>query len=134
MDKPLVTHQAALHVPSLAELRKVENEICRRLKANSLASQLFLLDPLRALADVGVVLAKEAIQEWDSAVPGVFKRDGGRAATYARIQAVGGLPSLRVTIHGLAPPPGTNLQNEDDEVARELIGYASLSPDRRGST
>jgi hypothetical protein len=60
--------QPLLTIHSLAQLQAAEEEIVSLAEA-PVISQLFLLDPVRALADTGVSLSPEAVREWEAVAP-----------------------------------------------------------------
>lgn len=93
-----------LHVESLDHLRKIELIAVSRLNEKPRVAQLFLVDPIGALAAVGVILSPNAIEEWRKLVgrlPSLPKK------TFTLVEKSSAPLNLKVTIRGLLPPPGT---------------------------
>jgi hypothetical protein len=108
-------------VSSLAELRRIELEVVGRFAGDQGASQLFVVDPVRALEMVSVALTADAVREWEAASPGLAGRDP--TGRFDRLRDLGPDPDLTVNVQGLLPPPGMDLVAEDTATWRELLGY-----------
>jgi len=125
MSYPHMANNPEITVSSLAELLAAEQEILRRLSLDALTSQMFLLDPVQALANVGIILSSIAIREWEDVTPALRQRDGAQGSLrYKRIKEEGGLAGLKVTVQGLVAPSGINATEADAEVVQELTGQA----------
>ena len=111
-----------MEVSSLAELRRIEVEVVNRFAGDQGASQLFVVDPVRALEVVGVSLTVEAVAEWEVAVPGLAGRDP--TGRFDRLRDLGPDPNLTVNVQGLLSPPGVDSVAEDTATWRDLLGYA----------
>jgi hypothetical protein len=85
-----------IRIHSLRELREAEGEIVQRLNGSDRGSLLFLLDPLRAMSDVGVELSVEVGNELREREPTI----GQASAAYDAIGEAGDL-SVEVTLTGL---------------------------------
>lgn len=85
-------------IKSLDDLRKREAEIVRRIAAMPNGGNLFLLDPMRLLKDVGVALAptvEAAVRKLHPELPSGVTDDVYKALAAAPRQ------SVRVNIEGL---------------------------------
>jgi hypothetical protein len=112
-----------LTISSLDELRRAEPEIVSRFAGDDLASQLFLLDPVRAAERVGVVLTPEAIRQWEEAIPALTQRDSG--GRYDRAAREGLVPGLHVRIRGLVPPPRVGVAAADADLEQSLSDFTT---------
>ncbi len=113
-------------VASLAALRDSEPEIVRRFASDPTAARMFALDPIRALADMRVVLSPRAIEEWQAVAPALKQHQGVRhAKLYELIKARPPQDGLVVTIRGLLPPIGVSADTADAELG------AGASKDQR---
>ena len=117
-----------LTIHSLGQLQGAEAEIVRLLAETPVISQLFLLDPVRALADVGVSLSPEAVREWEAVAPALRQRPGAAdPGRYDRVKAIGGAVGLKVAIHSLLAPPAVNAMLADDEIVRTFTGRGTAA-------
>jgi hypothetical protein len=89
-------------VNSLDELRKVECKAVSRLNESQNFAQMFLLDPVGALASVGVMLSEEVVVEWGKLVGGTLP--SMPKETRELMSKSTGTMQMRVTIHGILPP------------------------------
>jgi len=114
---------SVIEIANLSELRSREDQIAARLNRNQLAAQLFLLDPIRALDDVNVKLAKSAVEEWARIVPeiGALRRMPS-ARLYDRVKELRGQTRTAVKIGKLLPPVGFDVAREDAAELRLLLG------------
>jgi hypothetical protein len=123
---PTKAHGPPLTINSLAELRAAEGEIVGRFATDPLTSQLFLIDPVRALADLGVGLTPAAVAEWEKAAPALRHGAGAEgAARYDRTKALGGVTGLTVNVRSILAPTGVNTVQADAVVAQSLTGRAN---------
>jgi len=120
------TPSSPITVASLSDLRSAEAAIIARFSENQLAAQLFLVDPVRALAEIAVNVDQKAIVEWESMAPAPSEHRP--TSRYDRMKALGVNGTLRVTISGVLPPAGLDVRAEDDAVARELSGFLQADP------
>ena len=121
VDQGAGVRRQPIQVSNLAELRRIEVEVVGRFAGDQGASQLFIVDPVRALEMVGVSLTADAVREWESASPGLAGRDP--TGRFDRLRDLSPDPDLVVSVQGLLPPPGMDLAAEDTAAWRELLGY-----------
>jgi hypothetical protein len=127
-----IVQHAVLTITSLAQLRQTEAEIVGRLATSPLISELFLLDPIRALAEVNVSLTPVAVGEWEDAAPAIRQRAGiVWPDRYDRVKALGGTIGLRVRVSSILAPPGFNAAAEDAEIIGSFTGQIT-DPGRVG--
>ena len=90
-----------IQIDSIAELRKVEPDAVARLREAPRSAHLFLMDPVGALASVGMVLSHEAVVEWEKLL-------GGSLPTLPQLtrdlllRSTGGM-QIEVRIDGILP-------------------------------
>jgi hypothetical protein len=94
-----------IQVDSIAELRKVEHDAVARLSEAPRSAHLFLMDPVGALASVGIVLSREAVAEWGELV-GESLPAIPQQTRDLLLRSTGGM-QIEVRIQGILPPgPG----------------------------
>ena len=91
-----------LEANSLEELRKVEPEAVRRLNEVPSAAELFLIDPVGALASVKVVVSRETAAEWGRLVGGTLP--SVPKVTRDLTARSKGQMKMKVVIRGILPP------------------------------
>jgi hypothetical protein len=98
---------SALEVASLDQLRRIEPEAVRRLNDSPKSAELFLFDPVGALASVGIVVTTDLVREWGNLIGGALPT----LPTQARdliVRSTGTLNStnlnMKVVIRGILPP------------------------------
>jgi len=94
----------------------------RRLNESPRAAELFLLDPVGALASVGILLSQQAIAEWNSLVGGTlpeFPKQNRDLMLRSTVPI-----KTEVTIHGILPPP----TRSPEETSQGMqVPWASLA-------
>ena len=94
-----------VQVNSIAELRDVESEAVSRLGEAPRSAHLFLMDPVGALASVGIILSQDAVVEWGKLLGEPLPTVPQKTRDLL-LRSTGGMQT-EVRIHGILPPgPG----------------------------
>jgi hypothetical protein len=91
-----------ISVASIGELAKVEREAVSRLNESPRSAELFLTDPVGALASVGILVSEEAAVEWGRLIGGTLPSLPQQTRDLL-IGSNAGI-QLNVKIQGILPP------------------------------
>jgi hypothetical protein len=93
---------AVVQVRSVSELRRIEAQAVARLNERPRSAQLFTLDPVGALATVGIVLSPEAVVEWSRLIGSPLP--AMPSETRELVADSSGADQFTVRIEGILPP------------------------------